>query len=179
MHAAENPNTLLLGGGDLIGASPLISALFHEESTIEAMNLMGMDFSTVGNHEFDKGYMELLRLQQGGAHPDGDADGDPYYGADFQYLSSNIFIDSTGKRLFPAYKVVNFNGVRVGLIASTYEATPSIVTPAGVAGLRFAPEIAQINAAAKILKRMKVKTMVVLIHNGGAVPGTTYYNDCA
>jgi len=178
-HAAENPNTLLLGGGDLIGASPLISALFHEESTIEAMNLMGMDFSTVGNHEFDKGYMELLRLQQGGAHPDGDADGDPYYGADFQYLSSNIFIDSTGKRLFPAYKVVNFNGVRVGLIASTYEATPTIVTPAGVAGLRFESEIAQINAAAKILKRMKVKTIVVLIHNGGAVPSTTLYNECA
>lgn len=178
-HAAENPNTLLLGGGDLIGASPLISALFHEESTIEAMNLMGMDFSVVGNHEFDKGYLELLRLQHGGEHPDGDADGDPYYGADFQYLSSNVYIDSTGKRLFPAYKVVNFNGVRVGLISSTYEATPTIVTPAGVAGLRFEPEIAQINAAAKILKRMKVKTMVVLIHNGGAVPGTTYYNDCA
>ncbi len=178
-HAAENPNTLLLGGGDLIGASPLISALFHEESTIEAMNLMGMDFSSVGNHEFDKGFVELLRLQNGGSHPDGDADGDPYLGADFQYLSSNVYIDSTGKRLFPAYKIVNINGVRVGIIASTYELTPTIVTPAGVAGLEFKQEVAQINAAAKILKRMKVKTIVVLSHNGGNVPSTTYYNDCA
>src|SRR6185503_7900739 len=85
---ATNPNTLVVAAGDLIGASPLISGLFHDEPTIEAMNQIGLDLSSVGNHEFDEGSAELLRMQNGGCHPtDGCQDGDPFNGATFQYLA--------------------------------------------------------------------------------------------
>ncbi len=88
---AANPNTIIVSAGDLIGASPLISALFHDEPTIEAFNLIGMDFTTVGNHEFDEGPAELKRMQEGGCHPvDGCQDGDPFYGAEFRFLAANV-----------------------------------------------------------------------------------------
>ena len=88
---AEVENSVFVSAGDLIGGSPLISALFHDEPTIEAMNLMGLDINGVGNHEFDEGLAELHRMQQGGSHPvNGDLDGDPFGGADFEYLAANV-----------------------------------------------------------------------------------------
>ncbi|MCY3638580.1 MAG: metallophosphoesterase, partial [Chloroflexi bacterium] len=83
---ADYEHSVFVSAGDLIGGSPLVSALFHDEPTIEAMNLMGLDINSVGNHEFDDGIEELARMQQGGAHPtDGELDGDPFAGADFQF----------------------------------------------------------------------------------------------
>ena len=100
--ARQNPNTLVVGAGDIIGASPLVSALFHDEPTIEAMNAMGLDISSVGNHEFDEGSAELLRMQYGGCHPvDGCQDGDGFAGAGFDYLAANVVDDDTGGTLFP------------------------------------------------------------------------------
>jgi 5'-nucleotidase len=88
---AQNPNSLVIAAGDLIGASPLLSALFHDEPTIESMNLMNLTVSSVGNHEFDEGWQELLRMQRGGCHPtDKCQDGDGFAGAKFDYLSANV-----------------------------------------------------------------------------------------
>ena len=118
-------NSAFVSAGDLIGASPLISALFHDEPTIEAMNLIGLDFNGVGNHEFDEGPAELLRMQQGGSHPvDGDLDGDSFDGADFQFLAANVIDDNTGNTVFPPYAIRDYQGIRVAFIGMTLEATP-------------------------------------------------------
>ena len=170
-------NSIFVSAGDLIGASPLISALFHDEPTIEAMNLMGLDINAVGNHEFDEGPAELLRMQNGGSHPvDGDLDGDGFGGADFQFLAANVVVNETGKTIFPSHIVRNFNGVRVAFIGMTLEGTPSIVTPAGVAGLTFKDEIETVNALVPQLQKHKIEAIVVLLHEGGSSPGGQ--NDC-
>jgi len=171
---AQNPrNTLVVGAGDLIGASPLISALFHDEPTIEAMNSLGLDISSVGNHEFDEGTGELERMQYGGCHPvDGCQDGDGFGGADFQYLSANVVRNSTGTTLFEPYFIKDFDGVKVAFIGETLEGTPEIVTPSGVAGLTFRDEADTVNALVPELERRGVKTIVVLLHEGGFQTGS-------
>ena len=167
---ATNPTgTLEVAAGDLIGASPLLSAAFHDEPTIEAMNALGLDISAVGNHEFDEGVDELLRIQNGGCHPvDGCQDGDDFAGASFQYLAANVVRKSNGKPIFPAYKVRSVAGAKVGFIGLTLEGTPSIVTPSGVASVNFLDEADTINAATAELKAKGVHTIVVLLHEGGA-----------
>jgi 5'-nucleotidase len=166
----RNPRrTVVVSAGDLIGASPLLSALFHDEPTIEAMNKLGLDVNSVGNHEFDEGATELLRMQNGGCHPtDGCLDGDGFAGADFRFLSANVVRESTGDTLFPPYVVKRFDGVKVAFIGETLEGTPQIVTPSGVAGLQFRDEADTINALVPRLRRQGVKTIVALIHEGGA-----------
>jgi len=174
---ATNPNTLVVAAGDLIGASPLISGLFHDEPTIEAMNQIGLDLSSVGNHEFDEGSAELLRMQNGGCHPtDGCQDGDPFNGATFQYLAANVVRTDNGKTLFPAYKIRSFGSAKVAFIGLVLEGTPTIVTPAGVAGLQFKDEADTVNALVPEIKAKGVKAIVVLIHEGGIQSG--FYNDC-
>lgn len=175
---AQNPNTVVVSAGDLIGASPLISALFHDEPTIEAFNLIGLDYNAVGNHEFDEGAAELLRMQNGGCHPtDGCLDGDGFAGADFQFLAANVVNTDSGKTIFPPYAVENFRGTKVAFIGMTLEGTPTIVTPSGVAGLTFLDEADAANALVQELKRRQVETIVVLIHEGGVQAGGDY-NSC-
>ena len=166
---ATNPkNTVIVSAGDMIGASPLLSALFHDEPTIEAANLWGLDFNAVGNHEFDEGTAELKRMAKGGCHPvDGCQDGDEFGGADFQYLAANVVSEKSGKTLFPAYKIRTFKGVKVAFIGLTLEGTPNIVTPSGVAGYDFLDEAKTINKLVRQIKRKGVETFVVLIHEGG------------
>lgn len=168
---AENPNTVFVSAGDLIGASPLASALFHDEPAIEAMNLIGLDFNAVGNHEFDEGKDELLRMQEGGCHPvDGCLDGDGFTGAEFPFLAANVVDEATGATLFPPYGIVRMaKGVRVAFIGMTLEGTPTIVTPSGVAGLDFRDEADTVNSLVDKLKP-QADIIVVLIHEGG-VPG--------
>ena len=174
---ATNPNTVVVSAGDLIGASPLISALFHDEPTIEAFNLIGLDYNAVGNHEFDEGAAELVRMQEGGCHPvDGCQDGDPFEGADFQFLAANVVWEKNNKTLFPAYKVRSFGGAKVAFIGMTLEGTPTIVTPSGVAGLKFLDEADTVNALVPQLKAKGINTIVVLIHEGGFPSGG--YNEC-
>jgi len=170
MRAAEADadNSIIVSAGDLIGASPLISALFHDEPTIEAMNLIGLDINGVGNHEFDEGADELLRMQNGGSHPvDGDLDGDGFGGADFEFLAANVVVDATGETIFPAYTVKNYQGVKVAFIGMTLEGTPSIVTPSGVAGLTFMDEVDTVNALIPQLQQNNIEAIVVLMHQGG------------
>ncbi|NTW44179.1 MAG: bifunctional metallophosphatase/5'-nucleotidase [Anaerolineaceae bacterium] len=172
-----NPNTVVVSAGDLIGASPLISALFHDEPTIEAFNLMGLDFNAVGNHEFDDGSAELLRMQIGGCHPeDGCLDGDGFDGAKFKFLAANVIRNETGKSLFPRYRLKTFNGVKIAFIGMTLEGTPTIVTPTGVAGLTFLDEAETVNKLVPELKSLGVESIVVLVHEGGFPTGT--YNQC-
>jgi len=185
---AQNPNNVVVSAGDLIGASPLISGLFHDEPTIETMNRLGLEFNAVGNHEFDDGAAELLRMQRGGCHPtdpntcQGATVGTPptFEGAKFKFLSANTFVTATGKTLFPAFGVKVVGGVRMGFIGLTFKDTPTVVTPSGVAGLEFRDEVQSINAAVKQLRGLGVQTIVVLIHQGGfqgAAPN--FINDCS
>jgi 5'-nucleotidase len=172
-------NSVVVSAGDLIGASPLISALFHDEPTIEAMNLIGLDIAGVGNHEFDEGAAELLRMQEGGCHPIDDClDGDGFAGADFQYLSANVTVDATGETLFPPYVIENYQGVRVAYIGLTLEGTPTIVTPSGVAGLTFEDEVETVNALVPELQKKNVEAIVVLLHEGGFSAGGLQGDDC-
>ena len=136
-----NPNTVVVSAGDMIGASPLISALFHDEPTIEAFNTIGLDFNAVGNHEFDEGVYELIRMQEGGCHPvDGCLDGDGFTGAEFRYLAANVTWKKNDKPIFPAFKTRSFNGVQIAFIGMTLEGTPTIVTPSGIVDLNFLDE---------------------------------------
>jgi 5'-nucleotidase len=175
---ALNPNTVVVSAGDMVGASPLLSALFHDEPTIEAFNLIGLDFNAVGNHEFDEGWDELVRLQEGGCHPvDGCLDGDGFDGADFQFLAANVTRKDNGKTIFPAYKMRAFAGAKIAFIGMTLEGTPSIVTPSGIAALNFHDEADTVNALIPELKKKGIETIVVLIHEGGA-PSSFNYNGC-
>ena len=174
---AQHPHTVVVSAGDLIGASPLISALFHDEPTIEAFNVLGLDYHAVGNHEFDEGAAELLRMQHGGCHPvDGCRDGDGFAGATFQFLAANVVRQDTATTLFPAYQVRRFAGAKVAFIGMTLKGTPTIVTPSGVAGLTFRDEAETVNALVPHLKAQGIETIVVLIHEGGFPTGT--YNEC-
>ena len=179
IKAAEKEvnNSIFVSAGDLIGASPLVSALFHDEPTIEAMNLMGLELNAVGNHEFDEGKAELLRMQNGGSHPvDGDLDGDGFYGAHFKFLAANVIDDDTGKTVFAPYSIKRYQGIKVAFIGMTLESTPSIVTQAGVAGLTFKDEVETVNALIPKLQKKKVEAIVVLLHEGGQSDGGQ--NDC-
>ncbi len=180
-------NSITVSVGDNIGASPLISGYFHDEPTIQALNLLHLDYSSVGNHEFDEGPAELLRMQDGGclessADPKTSCpDGAPTFtGADFQYLSANVVVDATGNTLFPPYAIRNVDGVRVAFIGVTLEGTPGIVTPSGTAGLTFLPEAQTINKYVDMLERKaRVETFVVLLHQGAyQATGPGYINDC-
>jgi len=175
---SKNPNTAIISAGDLIGATPLVSALFNDEPTIETMNRAGLDFNAVGNHEFDKGKDELLRMQYGGCHPTDKnscqglkAGTDyPFEGAKFKFLAANVIDEATGKTIFPSYIVRHYEGVKVGFIGLTLKETPTIVTPSGVAGLKFADEIQTVNKAAREMTRKGVRAIVALIHQGGTIP---------
>jgi 5'-nucleotidase len=179
---ATNPNTLFVAAGDLIGATPLVSALFHDEPTIEAFNLMGLDFNGVGNHEFDEGVDELLRMQNGGCHPvDGCRDGDGFAGADFAFLAANVKYKDTGDTIFPPYAIKEFKGVKVGIVGMTLEGTPSIVSAAGIASVDFFDEADSVNALVPVLQEQDVETIIVLLHEGGATSNPlneTTINSC-
>jgi 5'-nucleotidase len=181
---SQNPENVVVGAGDLIGATPLISAAFLDEPSIETLNRIGLEFSAVGNHEFDKGSAELLRLQNGGCKVTagvqdsnsckGAAVGTPvpFEGAKFKWLSANVTNTSTGKPLLPAYGIKKFKDVNVAFIGMTLKATPTIVTPTGVAGLSFQDEADTVNKLVPELKAQGIEAIVVLVHEGGFQTGT-------
>ncbi|MGW7092635.1 bifunctional metallophosphatase/5'-nucleotidase [Streptomyces sp. NPDC054874] len=175
-----NPYSVTAAGGDMVGASPLLSGLFHDEPTIEALNGLDLDVSAVGNHEFDEGAAELARLQNGGCHPvEGCYEkGRKFEGADFPYLAANVTEEKTGKPLLKPYTVWKKNGVKIGFIGVTLEGTPDIVTANGVKGLKFHDEVETINKYARELDRKGVKSIVALIHEGGAPASASYNYDC-
>jgi 5'-nucleotidase len=174
---AGHANTIFVAAGDLIGASPFLSAMFHDEPTIESLSMMGLAISSVGNHEFDKGKDELLRMQNGGCHPTDKCRGPhPFPGAKFHYLSASTIDKATGKTLFPPYEIREFDGIPVAFIGLTLRGTPEIISPTSAAGLEFRDEADTVNALIPELKARGVEAIVVLIHEGGFPTGD--YNEC-
>lgn len=175
-----NKYSITAAAGDMVGASPLLSGLFHDEPTIDALNKLDLDVTSVGNHEFDEGAKELARLQNGGCHPtDGCYDKKAKFrGADFPYLAANVTSEKTGKPILEPYWVWKKNGVKVGFIGVTLEGTPNIVSAEGVKGLKFGDEVETINKYAKVLQRQGVQSIVALIHEGGAPASAAYNYDC-
>jgi 5'-nucleotidase len=193
-HAAHS---FIASTGDAIGASPLVSALFHDEVTIEAMNLIGTGVNVVGNHEFDEGFTELLRMRNGGCHPtdagttparscilqsNGDVTvpfaGAPFAGSQFPFLAANVVNSATGQTIFPATMIQQFGPVRVGFIGVVLRETPTIVAPSGVAGLTFQDEIERINFYARQLRNRGVESIVVLAHQGSVPVANNPINQC-
>ena len=171
------PNTIFVSAGDLIGASPFLSAMFHDEPTIEAMSEMGLALSAVGNHEFDEGKDELLRMQNGGCHPtEGCRGPQRFTGAKFHYLAASTFLAGTDKTVFPPYEIRTFEDIPVAFIGLTLKATAGIISPASAAGLDFRNEAESINALIPELKAKGVQAIVVLIHEGGWPSGGM--NEC-
>lgn len=179
-----HPNTLTVAAGDIVGASPLLSAAFHDEPTILAMNKLGLDVTSVGNHEFDEGYKEIQRLQNGGCLDDGQdgennqnscPDQKEFPGASFDILAANVIEKSSGKTILPAYTVKDVNGAKIAFIGMTLKDTPNIVTAAGVAGLTFTDEVKTANALVPELKKQGVNAIIVLIHQGG-VPNSPVFD---
>ena len=167
-------NSLTVAAGDIIGASPLLSAAFHDEPTIESMNKLGLDVSAVGNHEFDEGYKELQRMAFGGCIDDGVGENNQnscaahrFRGADFDYLAANVHYAGTEETILPPYAIKKVHGAKIGFIGMTLKDTPGIVTASGVAGLEFDDEVRTANALVPVLRRQGVNAIVVLIHQGG------------
>ncbi len=183
---AENRRNVVVGAGDMVGASPLDSALFHDEPTIQALSTMGLEYTSVGNHEFDEGKAELLRKQRGGCRPAGKIGtdtcmfGTTFAGAKYRYLAANVIDEATGKTLFAPYAIKYFdagNGKRVGIafIGAVLKDTPTVTTAFGVRGLRFTDEATAINALLPAIYAQGVHAVVVLIHQGIATK--VGYND--
>ncbi len=181
-YRAGGDHSLVIAAGDLIGGSPLVSSLFLDEPTIGAMNRIGLDFNAVGNHEFDRGWRELARMQEGGCEKHGlrepCAVEPDFGGADFAFLAANV-ITGGGEPLFPGYAIRRFGTgareVAIGVIGLTLEETPTLVTPSGVAGLTFGDEAEAINALVPEIERQGADAIVVAIHQGlQPEPGTPF-----
>ncbi|KUN21098.1 bifunctional metallophosphatase/5'-nucleotidase [Streptomyces antibioticus] len=176
---AGHKYSITAAGGDMVGASPLISGLFHDEPTIEALNKLDLDVTSVGNHEFDEGAKELARLQHGGCHPTAGCYTDEgFEGADFPYLAANVLNEKTNKPILKPYWVWKKDGIKVGFIGVTLEGTPDVVSAEGVKGLKFKDEVETINKYARVLQAQGVKSIVALIHEGGAPASGAYNYNC-
>ena len=184
-------HSIVISSGDLIGGTPLVSALFLHESTVDVMNRIGVDIAIPGNHEFDAGKDELLRVMGGGCRANTPEalniscplaeQGDRHTGAKFPHFAANVLM-ADGKTLFPPSIVRSVGGVRVGFIGAVTKITPTIVVPSGVAGLRFTDEADAINAEAARLKALGIQALVAVIHEGGdtGTPGLPLeWNDAA
>nr|MBA4170896.1 bifunctional metallophosphatase/5'-nucleotidase [Chloroflexota bacterium] len=177
---AGKKNTLTVAAGDLIGGTPFFSGLFHDEPSVESLNALGLDVSSVGNHEFDEGVTELLRMQHGGCHP---VDGcyfpdEPYPGADFPWLAANVVNEDTGRTVLPPYWVKKFQSVKVAFIGMTLEGTPALVAQSGIVGWDFQDEADTANALVPELKAQGIESIVVLLHEGGIPTDTSDINGC-
>jgi 5'-nucleotidase len=173
----NHKNTIFVAAGDLIGASPFLSAMFHDEPTIESLSMMGLEVAAVGNHEFDEGGDELKRMQNGGCHPVDKCQGShPFLGAKFRYLAASTIEKNTGTTIFPPYAIREFDGIAVAFIGLTLKATPDIISPVSAAGLEFKDEADTVNALVPELKARGAEAIVVLIHEGGYPTGD--YNEC-
>jgi 5'-nucleotidase len=167
-------NSVIVGQGDLIGASPIVSALFHDEPTIDILNMVGMNATAAGNHEFDEGYQELLRIQRGGCHPvDGCQFNDRYTGAKFPILGANVTKAKSGLPALPPFWVEIRDGMPIGFIGMPLKDVPILVDPNGIKELKFGDEISAANKYADLLNMIGIKSIVLLVHQGDNPIGNT------
>jgi 5'-nucleotidase len=166
----KNKRTLTVSNGDLIGGSPFLSALFRDEPTVDAMDLLGLDVATVGNHEFDEGVDELHRVIDGGAcHPeDGCLDGDGWNGSDADWLAANVVDRATQQPILAPYEIRRVKGVKIGIIGLVLDETPTIVSAAGISTVQFLDEVETIDRYAAELREQGVESIVVSLHEGGS-----------
>ncbi|SFB25436.1 MULTISPECIES: bifunctional 2',3'-cyclic-nucleotide 2'-phosphodiesterase/3'-nucleotidase [unclassified Bacillus (in: firmicutes)] len=163
-----NPaNTLMLHAGDAVGASAPVSALLQDEPTIRFLNEIGFDAGTIGNHEFDEGVAEMLRLINGGEHAATVEKYGAFEGADFPYVAANVQYKDSKELILDPYTIKEVDGVKIGIIGVVTKSTPSIVIPSAVANVEFTDEVTAINKYTAELKEKGVKTIVVLTHNPG------------
>ncbi len=174
--------TLIVHAGDHVGASPAASALLQDEPSISFLNTLANSactysdklnascnlVGTLGNHEFDEGKGELMRLLNGGNFPGGPFLEDPYQGARFPYVSANVVDELGGKPILPPYVIKKIKGTPVAFVGAVLKGTPTIVTPTGVAGLKFLDEADAANSYVPELKAQGVRAIVLLIHQGGS-----------
>jgi len=167
----EDKDLLFIGAGDLIGASPALSSMWADEPSIEAMNLLGLRVSSVGNHEFDQGRKELLRQQQGGCdspRPNKACKLAPdFRGARFTYLAANVLDKATGKPFMPAYRIESVKGVKVGIVGVVLQDTASVATSSAIAGLDFIGEAEAINRTLPQMRAEGAQVILALVHEGG------------
>ena len=164
---AEVKNSFVVSAGDAIGASPLASALFHDEPTIDVLNAMKVKAMAVGNHEFDEGYKELLRIQTGGCHPvDGCQFDTTFRGAKFPILGANVTLAKSGRPALLPFTIVRSGGVNIGVIGVTLKGLPDVVVPTSIKGLAFGDEVKAIDKTSSLLQRLGVKSQIVLMHQG-------------
>ena len=181
---AGHANSITVSAGDTIGASPLISANYLDEPTISAMNLLGLELNSVGNHEFDRGVDELKRMQTGGCAKftrRAPCAVELFAGARFRYLAANV-VGANGRTIFPATAIKTFQTaagpITIGFIGETLKGTEHLVTPSGVRGVTFKDEADTANALVPQLKAQGADAIVLLIHQGGKTPTFTAGNTC-
>jgi 5'-nucleotidase len=163
---SANPNSLFVAAGDLLGASPLISGLFHDGPTIEAMNAMNLAVTSIGNHELDHGPAEFLHRIAGGClRDDGCGPGEQSAPARFRYLAANVLRGHDP--LLPPTAVRTVAGVKIGFIGETLLGTDHMISAPAAKGLTFEEESAAANQAAARLEKEGVRAIVLLIHQGG------------
>ena len=173
----RDERTLVVSAGDLIGGSPFISGILHDEPTIEIMNAIGLDYAGVGNHEFDEGRVELMRMQNGGCHPaDGCGLGDTFQGASFEFLAANVTDRTTGELILPAYALRVVGDLTVAIVGMTLEDTPAQTLPSAVTDLVFADEVDTMNALVPELQVAGADVIVLLLHESGSQLGGA--NEC-
>ena len=163
---------LTVAAGDLTGGSQLPSAIYLDEPAVGVMNRIGLEFTAVGNHEFDRGTAELTRLQRGGCEKNTNREPcalEQFGGAHYQYLAANV-VGPDGRTLFPGTALRNFgtgrNAVTIGLVGLTLKGTPDLVSASGIQGYRFEDEAQTINTAVEQLKAQGADAVVVLLHQG-------------
>ena len=181
----QYPNHLTLSAGDLMGSSPLASALFLDEPAVEVMNRLGLDFNAVGNHEFDYGVPELRRKQTGGCaqfHERKPCQLEPFRGAQFGFLAANT-LTADGRTLFPATALRKFGtgrqAVKVGLIGMTLKGTSDLTSSAVNREVHFLDEADTANRLVGALKQQGADAVVLVIHEGGRTGGLPDPNGCA
>ncbi|MBW5446240.1 endonuclease [Cohnella sp. CFH 77786] len=173
---AANPNTLIMHSGDMVGGSSPVSALLQDEPTVDILNALGFDVGTLGNHEFDEGVDEMLRLIKGGDHPNGTPN---YMGMNFPVIAANVEYKDTGATVLDPYAIKEIGGVKIGFIGVVTTDTPSIVMPSGIANVRFTDEADAVNQYVPELKAQGVEAIVVLAHVPGNQDGTTATGEIA
>jgi 5'-nucleotidase len=179
----EDQQLLFVGVGDLVGGSPAMSSMWADEPAIEALNMMGLRVSPVGNHEFDPGRVELLRQQNGGCASPRPAKAcklaPGFGGAKFSYLAANVSDSATGKPLLPGFRIEEVKGVKIGLVGVVLKDTPSVAVSASVAGLTFRDEAEAVNRAIPQMRAQGAKVFIALVHQGGKTDEPFDRPDCS
>ncbi|MFD1040388.1 5'-nucleotidase C-terminal domain-containing protein [Virgibacillus byunsanensis] len=167
----DNPNTLMVHAGDMIGGSSPVSGLLQDEPTVEILEEIGFDVGTVGNHEFDEGTDELLRMVNGGEHPEG-LGTDDYDGMNFPQLCANCVYKDSGNTILPPYYVEEVDGVEIGFVGVNTQASANMVMPEGIQDIKFTDETEAVNDAVAELTSQGVEAIVVLAHIPADQDGT-------